>query len=267
MLSILCMHFFNAYQTRITLRNSGAIDVKQRFLVSESNFCWYHLKNILSYGSWKEDVTWNKKSHIKMFKAALFDCAINEKCCSVDGGRGIFPLFSPPRGIWQLKSPHHHREFAQSKAQKNANARGSARMGGGGGGRWAQLELTDALSSLMHSITVLCKTLSFCPLVILCFSEGFSPTEWVSSYSLEIEVRSSNNDNACLISSFFSLLIERFYFFAIFSTIPPTNFQKKEMFSLSCVQILFPRFLVRILIGRSPFCQTSTLMLSSSISS
>ena len=38
---------------------------------------------------------------------ALVDCAINEKCCSVDGGRGICSLFSsPPRGIWQLKSPH-----------------------------------------------------------------------------------------------------------------------------------------------------------------
>ena len=47
-----------------------------------------------------------------MLKMALFDCAINEKCCSVDGGRGICPLFSsPPRGIWQLKSPHP-REFA-----------------------------------------------------------------------------------------------------------------------------------------------------------
>ena len=47
-----------------------------------------------------------------MLKTALFDCAINEKCCSVDGGRGICPLFSsPPRGIWQLKSPHPQ-EFA-----------------------------------------------------------------------------------------------------------------------------------------------------------
>ena len=27
----------------------GAIDVNQRFLVIESNFCWYYLKNILSY--------------------------------------------------------------------------------------------------------------------------------------------------------------------------------------------------------------------------
>ena len=42
-----------------------------------------------------------------MLKTALFDRAINEKYCSVDGGRGICPLFSsPPRGIWQLKSPH-----------------------------------------------------------------------------------------------------------------------------------------------------------------
>ena len=76
-----------------------------------------------------------------MLKTALFDCSINKKCCSVDEGRGICPLFSsPPRGIWQLKSPHH-REFA-IQGEKNANARGSARKGGGGG--WAQVELTDA---------------------------------------------------------------------------------------------------------------------------
>ena len=43
---------------------------------------------------------------------ALLDCAINKKCCTVDGGRGICPLFSsPPRGICQLKSSHP-REFA-----------------------------------------------------------------------------------------------------------------------------------------------------------
>ena len=55
MFSILCMQFFIAYQARITKRNSGAIDVNQRFLVSESNFCWYYLKKILWYlsGSWK----------------------------------------------------------------------------------------------------------------------------------------------------------------------------------------------------------------------
>ena len=180
---------------------------------------------------------------------------------------GHFPSFFPAAGDLTAQESPPPPGICPVQGPKKCKCPGVSPDGGRGGGRWAQLELTDALSSLMHSITVLCKTLSFCPLVILCFSEGFSPTEWVSSYSLEIEVRSSNNDNACLISSFFSLLIERFYFFAIFSTIPPTNFQKKEMFSLSCVQILFPRFLVRILIGRSPFCQTSTLMLSSSISS
>ena len=72
---------------------------------------------------------------------ALLDCTINKKCCSVDGGRGIGPLFSSlPRGIWQLKSPHS-REFA-IQGKKKANARGSARGGEGG---WAQVELTDAL--------------------------------------------------------------------------------------------------------------------------
>ena len=31
-----------------------------------------------------------------MLKIELFDCAINEKCCSVDGGRGICPVFFRP---------------------------------------------------------------------------------------------------------------------------------------------------------------------------
>ena len=66
-----------------------------------------------------------------MLKTALLDCAINEKCCSIDGGRGICPPFSsPPQGIWQLKSPHPQ-EFA-IQGKKNANARGSARGGGVG---------------------------------------------------------------------------------------------------------------------------------------
>ena len=65
-----------------------------------------------------------------MLKMELFDWAINEKCYSVDGGRGICPLFlSPPRGIWQLKSPHP-REFA-IQGKKNANAPGSAPRGWG----------------------------------------------------------------------------------------------------------------------------------------
>ena len=73
-----------------------------------------------------------------MLKMALLDRAINKKCCSADGGRGINPLFSSPlRGIWQLKSPHP-REFA-IQGKENTNTRGSARGGG-----WAQLELTHA---------------------------------------------------------------------------------------------------------------------------
>ena len=50
MFLILCMHFFIAYQARITKQNQElSIDVNQRFLVIESNFCWYYLKNLLSY--------------------------------------------------------------------------------------------------------------------------------------------------------------------------------------------------------------------------
>ena len=37
---------------------------------------------------------------IKLFKTALFDWAINEKCCSVAVGRSICPLFYlPPKEI------------------------------------------------------------------------------------------------------------------------------------------------------------------------
>ena len=112
--------------------------------------------------------------------------------------------------------------------------------GGRGRGCWAQLELTNALSFLMYSITVLCKTLSFCPLVILCFSKGFSPNEWVSSYSLEIEVRSSNNDNACLISSFFLIAYWTFSFSYDILYYTSNQLSEKEMFSLFCVSK--PRF-------------------------
>ena len=68
-----------------------------------------------------------------MLKMALLDCAINEKCCSVGGGRGICPLFSsPPRGIWQLKSPHP-REFAiQDKKMLMPGAQPGKGRGGGG---------------------------------------------------------------------------------------------------------------------------------------
>ena len=49
-----------------------------------------------------------KKSHIKMLKTALFDCAINEKCCSVD----------PPWGICQLKSSHPRKFAIQGKKNR-----------------------------------------------------------------------------------------------------------------------------------------------------
>ena len=43
-----------------------------------------------------------------MLKIELFDCAINEKCCSVDGGRGICPFFfvPTPGDLTAQKSPH-----------------------------------------------------------------------------------------------------------------------------------------------------------------
>ena len=69
-----------------------------------------------------------------MLKMALLDCAINEKCCSVDGGRGICPLFSSPsRAIWQLKSPHS-REFAMRGKKKMLMPGGQPE--GGTGRRW-----------------------------------------------------------------------------------------------------------------------------------
>ena len=77
-----------------------------------------------------------------MPKMALLDCVIREKCCSVDGGRGICHLFSsPPRGNWQLKRPHG-REFAiQGKKKKKLMPGGQP---GGGGGLGAAGIVTDA---------------------------------------------------------------------------------------------------------------------------
>ena len=77
-----------------------------------------------------------------MLEMALLDCAITEKCCRVDGGQGICPLFSSaPLGIWQLKSPQP-REFAiQGKKMLMAEVSPGGERGGGG---WTQVELTDA---------------------------------------------------------------------------------------------------------------------------
>ena len=44
------MHaFLHCLSSQNYIAKSGAIDVNQRFLVIESNFCWDYLKNILSY--------------------------------------------------------------------------------------------------------------------------------------------------------------------------------------------------------------------------
>ena len=74
-----------------------------------------------------------------MLKMALFDCAINDKCCSVDEGRGRCPLFSSPsRGFDSSRIPTPGNLLP--KAKKNANARVSVRWWG-----WTQVELTDVL--------------------------------------------------------------------------------------------------------------------------
>ena len=64
-----------------------------------------------------------------MLNMALLDCVVNEKCCSVVKGQGPCLLFSsPPRRIWQLKSPYP-REFA-IQGQKMLMPR--SQPGGGG---------------------------------------------------------------------------------------------------------------------------------------
>ena len=70
-----------------------------------------------------------------MFKMVLFDFAINENCCSVDGGQGVCPLFSSsPRRILQLKSPHPQ-EFA-IQGKKKMLMPGGGGWGGGAGCSW-----------------------------------------------------------------------------------------------------------------------------------
>ena len=64
-----------------------------------------------------------------MLKMVLLECAINEKCCNFDGGRGICPIFStPPRGFDSSRVPTPGN--LPSKAKKNPNTRGSAPVGG-----------------------------------------------------------------------------------------------------------------------------------------
>ena len=74
-----------------------------------------------------------------MLKMARLDCAINEKCWSVDGGQGICPLFSsPPRRIDSSRVPTPG--ICHPRRKKRLIPGGEP----GGRGCWAQLELTDA---------------------------------------------------------------------------------------------------------------------------
>ena len=74
-----------------------------------------------------------------MLKMELFDCAINEKCCSVDEGRGICRLFFRP----------HPRGFDSSRVPTPGNLPSEAKKmpmpGSQPEGVWAHVELTDAL--------------------------------------------------------------------------------------------------------------------------
>ena len=45
-----------------------------------------------------------------MLKTAIFDCAINEKCYSAGGGRGICKFFTA-RGLSICQPPGHSRAF------------------------------------------------------------------------------------------------------------------------------------------------------------
>ena len=75
-----------------------------------------------------------------MLKMALFDCAINKKCCSVDGGRGICRLFSsPPGGFDSSRVP-----TPRNLPSKARNMPKIPVPGGKPGGGGTQVELTDA---------------------------------------------------------------------------------------------------------------------------
>ena len=78
-----------------------------------------------------------KNRTLKCLKRHYSTVRSMKKCWSVDGGRAFALYFRPHPGASRVPTP----ENLPSKAEKNANARGSARGEGGG---WAQLELTDA---------------------------------------------------------------------------------------------------------------------------
>ena len=92
-----------------------------------------------------------------MLKMALFDCAINEKCCSVDGteDRAFAVFFCPhPGGFDSSRVPSPGN--LPSKAKKKCQCPGVSPGGGG----WAQVELTDALQHFSVRV-IWCFSLNF----------------------------------------------------------------------------------------------------------
>ena len=85
-----------------------------------------------------------KNCTLKFLKMALFDCAINEKSLQCWRRTGHLPsFFAPTPGDSTAQESRPPAPGIRHPRQKNANPRGSA----GGGGSWAQVELTDALHS------------------------------------------------------------------------------------------------------------------------
>jgi len=66
-----------------------------------------------------------------MLKMALFDCAINEKCGSVDGGRGICPH---PGGFDSSRVPNPGNLPSKAKKMPMPRVQPRGRVGLGAGG-------------------------------------------------------------------------------------------------------------------------------------
>ena len=64
-----------------------------------------------------------------MLKTALFDCAINEKCCSVDGGRAFALFFRPyPWGFDSSRVPTPGYLPSKVKKKKQMQSRPESRQ-------------------------------------------------------------------------------------------------------------------------------------------
>ena len=153
-----------------------------------------------------------------MLKTALFDCAINEKCCGVDGGRGICRLFSSQlREIWQLKSPQS-REFA-IQGKKKCSCLGLSPAGGGGGGGRA----VRSWNWLMHHNSIKLKFLRALTSWIVLFPQkgawSWKASQYIACARLSVSVdgrkkRTRSERNAAKKNRrFVSPLLTRFLHF------------------------------------------------------